>query len=305
MRPDRRPSLRLAWLLSAALLLAVLVLSGRAAAQLGAYGREVWPIALGLVAADAAYLLGLARLWRAAGRGVGVSLLRAGAYLLGVTVLFVALVSPLEVLAGRFFSAHMFQHLLLVLVAAPLLVAGAPVYALLWALPLNSRKALARGWQGLRARRGLRWLAHPLAAWLLFVLTFWGWHIPGLYEAAVRSPAVHALEHLSMLVTAALYWEALVQPLGRRRLSRGAGVLYLFATALQGSLLGALLTFAPRPLYPEYARLLLAMGYDPLADQQLAGLIMWVPSGVVYLVWAGVMFTLWLQDSERAASAVS
>ena len=288
-------------LLAAALLVALGFGWSWAVARLGTYAAEVLPIALGLSALDAVYALGLWRLWSAAGRGRGVGAWRAAAFFVGVGVLFVALVSPLEVLAGRFFSVHMLQHLLLVLLAAPLLVAGMPGYALLWALPLTSRRTVGRAWRTCSKARALAPLSHPLAAWLLFAGVFWLWHVPSLYETAIRFPAVHALEHLSMLGSAFLFWETLLQPLGRRRLYRGAAVLYLFATALQGSLLGAILTFAPRPLYPDYARLLSALGRDPLADQQLAGLLMWVPPGVLYLAWAAAMLVLWLQEAEQGA----
>lgn len=252
-------------------------------------------IALSLGTFAALYGLGLGRLWARAGIGGGVGLWRALAVPGAVLVLVAALLSPLEHLADEAFAWHMGQHLLLILLAAPLLVLGSPLYVLAWVVPLEWRRKAARFWRGWPSlRRVLGALTHPLGVWLLATGVFWLWHLPALYGAAVRNDALHALEHLGFSVTAAMFWWALLQPHGRRRLERGAAVVYLFATMLQGSLLGALLTFAPRPLYAVYA----GGARDALSDQQLAGLIMWVPSGVVYLALSGVFCAQWLRDSE-------
>jgi putative membrane protein len=201
--------------------------------------------------------------------------------------LFVALVSPLDALGTALFSAHMVQHMVLVLVAVPLLVLGAPQTGLLWALAEPRRRRLGAWWHcatGLRI--GWRALSRPLVVWLLHAAALWLWHLPRLYQAALTSELVHLAEHASFLGTALLFWWVLLGGSPRERLNPALGVLYLFSFALQGGLLGALMTFAPAPWYPAYTTTVAAWGLTPLEDQQLAGLIMWVPAGLVYLAAA-------------------
>lgn len=284
----------------------VLVLAGRAFAH-GAgeagdgEGTALWLLTLlGLGLPLLLYGWGLRTLWRRAGTGRGVPVWRALAFAAGLQVLGAALLG-LDHAAHDSFAWHMAQHLLLILGAAPLLVLGAPLYVALWAAPLRWRRAGAQAWARRPALRAAwRRLTHPVAVWVLATAVFWGWHVPTLYEAAADNSALHALEHLGFLVTNGLFWWALLAPHGRRRLSPGAGVVFLFTTALQGSLLGALLTFARTPLYPGYAQRALARGQGALADQQLAGLVMWVPSGVVYVALSALFFIQWLRDEEGA-----
>ena len=261
-------------------------------------------VVAGLLFGLALYLSGVMRLWRRAGVGQGIRRWQA---LLGVSaflVLGLALVSPLETLSGLFFSAHMAQHLLLMVVAAPLLVLGLPGIAGLWALPPGARKAVAQRWlKAQRLRRAVHLLSSPALTWLLFVGTFWVWHTPALYEATLRSNVVHGLEHLTFLGAALMFWWTLLQPAGHRRLGRGAAVLYLFAASLQGGVLGALITFSPTPWYGAYVRTTEALGHSALGDQQLAGLIMWLPIGTLFTVLAGIFFLLWLREVEARMQA--
>src|SRR5439155_14282040 len=127
-------------------------------------------------------------------------------------------------------------------------------------------------------------------AWLLALVALWVWHLPSLYQAALRNEPIHALEHGSFLGTSVLFWWTALSPGGRRRLPRGADVLYVFTGGFQGAALGALLTFASVPLYPFYAHTVGPWGLSPLQDQQLAGVIMWIPSGVIYLAVASGLF---------------
>ncbi|GAA5534186.1 cytochrome c oxidase assembly protein [Deinococcus aluminii] len=279
----------------------LLALSGWAAAHgTGHDEGGALPVSLGLAVLTLLYALGLAVLWRRAGVGRGVAMWRTVAFFAGIAVLAVALLG-LDGQADESFTWHMVQHLLLITLAAPLLVLGTPLYVLAWAAPLAWRRAFAHLWNRRPAlRRAVGWLTHPVVVWVLATAVFWAWHVPAFYEAAVRNPGLHALEHLSFLLTNALFWWALLQPPGRRALARGAAVVSLFGAALQGSLLGVLLAFARTPLYPDYAQKALAEGRNPLADQQLAGLVMWVPSGVVYVALAAVFFVQWLRDEERA-----
>jgi putative membrane protein len=256
-------------------------------------------ILAGLIAAAVAYAAGLRRLWRA---GPGApSAGQAACFAAGLATVVLALLSPLDTLAHGLFVAHMAQHMLLVMVAAPLLVLGAPGLPLAVSLAPDWRRRLGR----LRHRPAVHGardlLTRPLVAWAVHVGTLWAWHMPGPYQAALGNDLVHAVEHASFLATAVLFWWVVLSRQGRRRLAPGFAVLYLFAAALQGSALGALLTLAPAPLYPLQAAIAPAWGPAPLADQQLAGLVMWVPADLVYLGAAGALFMGWLLSLERTS----
>ncbi len=258
---------------------------------------------LGLALGTMVYARGLWVLWARAGTGAGVGRWQAASFAAGVYALFVALVSPLDALSHALFSAHMAQHMVLILVAAPLLVYGAPLLPALWALPRQQRVAAGHWWNGAKSVRALwRLLTQPLVVWVLFALTLWVWHLPRLYQTAVASSAVHFLEHSSMLATASLFWWLVIQPVGRRRLNYGGAILLVFTTSVQSTVLGALITFAPRPLYPIYEASVSAWNLTLLKDQQLAGLIMRTPGGFIFLFAAGALFLLWLQEMERRAT---
>ena len=255
-------------------------------------------ILAGLIAAAVAYAAGLRRLWRA---GPGApSAGQAACFAAGLATVALALLSPLDTLAHGLFVAHMAQHMLLVMVAAPLLVLGAPGLPLAVSLAPDWRRRLGR----LRHRPAVHGardlLTRPLVAWAVHVGTLWAWHMPGPYQAALGNDLVHAVEHASFLATAVLFWWVVLSRQGRRRLAPGSAVLYLFAAALQGSALGALLTLAPAPLYPLQAAAA-PSGPAALADQQLAGLVMWVPADLIYLGAAGTLFMRWLMSLERAS----
>lgn len=248
-------------------------------------GAASWNLAPWLVAvllgSGSLYALGVARLWRRAGIGRGVLGWQAGAFAAGWLALVAALVSPLDSLGTRLFSAHMVQHEVLMLVAAPLLVLGRPLAAWTWAFPPGLRHRLGRAtrWPLL----ALAWaaLTASVSAWSLHALALWAWHVPALFEAALHSEGLHIFQHASFLGTALLFWWAVLGPAGPRR---GFAIAYLFTTMMHTGALGALLTFAPTPWYPSYAATAGAFGLDPLADQQLGGLVMWVPGGLAYLV---------------------
>jgi cytochrome c oxidase assembly factor CtaG len=220
---------------------------------------------------------------------------------MGLVAVAAALVSPLDAAADHLLSAHMAQHLLLVVVAAPLLIVGSPVLAMSRLLPKGWRRATRPWGRSGPIRVACRTLTNPVASLFLVTAVLWAWHVPLLYEAAVENPILHVVEHASFLGTALLFWWVALQPSGPRRLSRGADVLYVFAGALQSGALGALLTFASSPIYSLYAHRTAAWGASPVSDQQLAGLLMWVPSFVVHLLAAGALFVAWLRASEREA----
>lgn len=215
--------------------------------------------------------------------------------------LLIALVSPLDAMGSALFAAHMTQHEVLMLIAAPLLILGRPLAPWLLALPLRARHALADMGRVEAVRGGWRWLISPVVAWLLHAAILWVWHAPVLFQATLTNEWVHAAQHASFLGSALLFCEALLYGIERSR-AYGAAVIYIFTTAVHTSLLGALLTFSNTLWYPAYAATTEAWGLAPLEDQQLGGLIMWVPAGVVYLV-AGLGFlALWLRASERSAA---
>jgi putative membrane protein len=220
----------------------------------------------------------------------------------GWLALLAALVSPIDTLSDVLFSVHMTQHELLMLVAAPLIVIGQPLTPMLRALPSRLRIRLQAG-----ARQGWalpvwRFLTGPVNVWVLHAIILLGWHLPALYQAALRSDLVHYVQHLMFLGVAVLFWWALVH--GRYgRLGYGMAVLYVFTTAMYTGALGALLTVSPRIWYPIYEERTAAFGADPLADQQLAGLIMWIPAGVILLIVALGFLAAWLGALEGRARA--
>jgi cytochrome c oxidase assembly factor CtaG/cytochrome c2 len=267
-----------------------------------------WPFEPGvlvpLLAIVLAYTIGLARLWHNAGIGRGIGRAQAAAFAGGWLTLVAALASPLHTLSEELFVAHMVQHELLMIVAAPLIVAGAPVVAIVWLLPSTMRRRL---FDLVHRRSGeVVWslVTAPAAVWLMHAVALWVWHLPALFQATLESDLVHAAQHLSFLGSAVLFWWSMSH--GRYgRLGYGAAVIYVFATAVQSGVLGALLTFAPHAWYPVYATTTSRWGLNPLEDQQLGGLIMWVPAGVVYTIAGLGYFAAWLRESERRSRQVA
>ena len=224
---------------------------------------------------------------------------RARCFAGSLVILGIALVSPLDALAGALASAHMVQHVLLLLVAAPLLALSAPSSTLLRGSPLPLRQAAGR-WRrraGL-THRNLRVLRHPVAVWLLHVAVLWSWHAAVPYDAALDSGLLHAVEHATFLVTALWFWQVVMGARGAGRVPQGLGVLLVFGMAMQSVFLSALLTFARTPWYAGYAATTAPWGLEPLADQQLAGVIMWIPAGLVYLAVGVTLMVTWLQALE-------
>jgi putative membrane protein len=266
---------------------------------------SAWPVSLGPVLGLALMAWLYARgygAWARRGRGLGW---RAVAFAAGWLALALALVTPLDPLGHALFAAHMAQHLLLILVAAPLLVLSAPLGPLLLGLPGSAGAALGAWWRragGLQ--RAWQWLSAPAVAWGLHTLALWVWHAPGLYQSALTSDWLHGLEHFAFLGTALLFWWAVLHP--RRQsgwIAGPGGALYVFTMALQSGLLGALITFAEQTWYPAYAATTAAWGLTPLEDQQLAGVVMWVPAGMVYLGAALGVLAHWFAVMERREAA--
>jgi putative membrane protein len=240
-------------------------------------------VTLSLSLLAAVYAIGLVRF--SASSATRPSMLRVLAMAAGLLVIEATLCAPLDELADHLLSAHMTQHLLLMLLAAPLLVAARPMPALAWSLPLQLRTLLARAWNRAGIFRLVRLMLGPAVRWGVFCATVIVWHIPALYRWAMRGPDRHALMQLSFMGAALLFWSGISARSDRGSNPAGAG-LYVFSAALLTGVPGALITFAGRPLYVDAADGSRPFGLTALADQQLAGLIMWIPMDLILFATA-------------------
>jgi len=254
-----------------------------------------------LITSGTIYTLGVYKLWTESGTGSAISVRGALCYALGWLSLVVALVSPVHKWGEVLFSAHMTQHEILMLISAPLIVLGRPLIAAMWAMPRGWRLSVGSAVRNDAIGRTWEFFTGPTVAFILHGLALWEWHIPVLFQATLESDVVHTLQHASFLGSALLFWWAIIY--GKRGVaSYGAGVLYLFVTSIHSGILGAFLTFTKRLWYPIYAPTAAEWGLTPIEDQQLGGLIMWVPAGIVYIVAALFMFAAWINASERIAT---
>jgi len=247
------------------------------------------------------YAVGVGRLWAAAGVGQGVRRGQAANFLLGWLALVIALESPIHQWSETLFVAHMVQHELIMAVAAPLIAFGAPAIALLWAFPRSWRRRSSDAFQIGRQVPALGWLIAPGVLFVLHALVLWVWHIPALYQAALVDEVVHALQHTSFFVTAVLFWWTVAR--GQYGSGGyGASVMYLFGTALQTGVLGALLTFSNRLWYPSYAGGAAGWNLSAFEDQELAGLVMWIPASIVFTAGGLLFLFAWLRESEKRSN---
>lgn len=246
---------------------------------------------LTLVGVAAAYLWGVERVWRDAGRGRLITSRHITCAVLGLMVAGAAVAAPIDDAAHARLSMHMVQHLLLLLPAAVLLAGGRMATAMLWLLPSPARRRVTRATPAARRWvRGAGWLTLVWTVHLGIVLL---WHVPAAYEAALRQPLLHVGEHVTMAGTSlALWWTVW------HTKAFGSGSAYAAATAAAGSALGVLMVFAPAAWYPTYAAAAPSSG-AALADQQLAGALMWVVGGAGYLGIGVVLFVAWLRRAER------
>lgn len=213
-------------------------------------------------------------------------------FLLGVLVLFVALISPLDALGDRYLlTAHMIQHLLITLIAPPLLLIGTPRWLLRPLLRLPFALPIGRA------------LTNPLVAFIAFNATFSIWHVPAYYERTLHDQTLHILEHAMFFTTATLTWWPVFSPLDELPpLPAPAQCLYLFGESLPPTILGALITFSGDVLYPTYATAPRVWGLAPGTDQQIGGLIMWIPGALVYFTVLTIVFMRWLNRDEYEPS---
>jgi putative membrane protein len=249
-------------------------------------------VVLALTISGVLYLSGLLRMKQ---RPSGMQILSFAA---GWLAMMLTLLSPIHRLGSELFSAHMAQHELLMLIAAPLLVLGRLGVVMLWALPIEIRGRLGAWAKARPVAASWAAISAPAAAWLIHGATLWLWHLPALYQATLESEWVHAAQHSTFLFTALLFWWTLIHGRGGR-MSYGAAVAYIFTTAVHTSVLGALLTCSSQLWYPIYDGRTMAFGLTALQDQQLGGLIMWVPAGLVYIAIGLWLFAGWLRESEK------
>jgi putative membrane protein len=253
----------------------------------GGWVFEPWVLAC-LALSLAWYAWGVTRLWRHAGAGRGLRRWRVASFVGGWLVLIVGLLSPLDSLGSWLFWVHMLQHELLMVLAAPLMVLGRPLAAWAWALPPAARRTLGHAFHRRRWRRGWKVLTTAWCAWLLHAAALWLWHVPAAFDAALHHRGLHALQHASFLFSALLFWWT-VFGVSARHPRPGVALMSLFTTMLHSGALGALLALSPSVWYRAYAVSAPALGWEPLADQQLGGLLMWAPGGVAYAVAALVL----------------
>jgi putative copper resistance protein D len=222
---------------------------------------------------------------------------RTVAFLAGLVAIELALQSPIEHYDTTLFSVHMVQHILLTLIAAPLLAAGAPITLLL----RFSRANVRRRWiLPILHSRAVKALTHPVVAWLLFAGVMWGSHFSPLFNASLEEPWIHQLEHVLYLTTALLFWWPIVgaDP-SPWRMPPPLRVLYAFLQMPQNTFLALAIYSASEPLYPHYATLQRTWGPTVLADQQLAGGLMWVIGDLAFL--AAILFCVvqWMRQEDR------
>jgi putative membrane protein len=275
------------------------------AADALSWGAEPWVLAL-LALSLLLYIVALRRLWPRSRHSRG-PLARQGAWFgAGWAALALALASPLDSAGSFSFAAHMVQHEFLMIVAAPMLVLGRPLGIWVWGLPSGWRRRTGAATRNPAVSAAWDALTRPLNAWLLHFAALWMWHVPASFQAGLASNGVHALQHASFLFSALLFWWAVlgkqggVQGGGQRR---GAAIVYLFTTMMHTGALGALFTMSATVWYPYYGSKAQAFGLTALEDQQLGGLIMWIPGGLAYVAAGLVLCARWLARAPQDAAA--
>jgi putative membrane protein len=247
-------------------------------------------ISIALVLGALLYVKGLARLWRKAGAGRGIRRAEVMHFILGWASLASSLLSPVDEWTHRSFALHMVQHELLMVVAAPLIVLGRPLEAWTWALSRSAQRVLAKTMKVSIVHTVGRVMTMSSVAWVVHALALWLWHLPILFRAALHDPLLHILQHSCFFFSAIAYWWSVFG--GRARRPGGSSIASLFTTMLHTSALGALLTFSQTSWYTVGGSLL--FGLSALEDQQLGGLVMWVPGSLPYLIAGLLIVARWM-----------
>ena len=241
--------------------------------------------------------------WRLRRRGQSGRILEDVLFWLGLIALGFALLSPVHELGAQIFTVHMIEHEILMVIAAPLLVAARPAATLLWGMPVSWRRPLAQGALGRWAREV--WFASTeiWSATIFHALVLWVWHAPVLFRAVLAAEGPHILQHASFFFSAVLFWAAVMRQ-DQRPAAQGKAVFALFLTSLQAAVLGALLTLSPTLWYPFAPDPFPICGLTRGEDQSLAGLIMWIPACSVYVIAALVIMAQWLSRLDRQEARV-
>jgi cytochrome c oxidase assembly factor CtaG len=253
----------------------------------------------------------LAGRWRLKRRGSSqlIKPWRSVSYLAGLAVLGIALMSPIDVLSSQFFFMHMVQHLLLVMIAPPLLLIGDPMPIMMWGLPSNLRLEIGRWLQPESRFRGtVRSLTTPGLVWLYFVAVLVGWHDSQLYNLTLESELVHDLEHLTFFGTAVLFWWHVIgsAPHIHRHLSQGVRIGYALSVVPPTALTGIAIAFASKPIYEYYTTVPRLGTMTVLQDQMLGGVIMWIPGSMMYIVAALILIARVVRaDEDKEPSSES
>jgi putative membrane protein len=261
----------------------------------GVWTYDPWIVAP-LCLSATLYIIGSHRLWRRAGNGHGVAHWQRACFWSGWITFTLALTSPLHWLGERLFVAHMVEHEVLMVVAAPLLAVARPIGALLWGLPRGWRRALGRAMRHPSVERPWRVLTDPWGATVVHAVALWSWHLPWLYDQVLSNIVMHRLQHVSFFVSAVLFWWSLFYGRAGQR-GYGVAVACLFFTSLHSAVLGIFLTLSRQLWYPQQGIFAEICGLTPLEDQQLAGLVMWVPPGLIYLGVALVFAAWWISQT--------
>ena len=229
--------------------------------------------------------------------------LRATSFVVGLTVLLLALISPLDALGSRLFTFHMAQHMLLTHVAVPLILLGAPVLPVLRGMGYGVRRAtIVPAARSARMRYVYHVATSPLVTLALFVGCIWAWHVPSLYSVAVTNDFVHIAQHSSFIGFATLFWWSIIDPAPMQGRLPYLGRLVMVVLALSLTFpLAAMLTFAPEPWYEPYVAQAPGWTITPLIDQQIGGLIMWVGGIGPYFAAIAGLFAVAVRKDEEAA----
>src|SRR4051812_29638134 len=298
---ERMRTIALTWLLMTATAGAALAHAGEPHGTGAAWTFDPWIVGP-LLAVGVPYLVGTWKLQERTTIGPPARALSAVTFCLGWATLAGALMSPLHWLGEHLFTFHMIEHEIVMAVSAPLLIAARPIGTMLWALPRSIRIAAGRMLRRRSMVNAWEWLSAGGNATVLHGIAIWAWHAPVLFDAAVTNVAMHRLQHLSFLLTAMLFWWSVVY-----RSNAGLAPWHLFLTMMHTSILGALMALSPKVLYQAQTATAAEWGLTPLQDQQLAGLIMWIPAGTVYAGAAMALTVIWIRKSgevRRRSDAV-
>jgi cytochrome c oxidase assembly factor CtaG len=230
---------------------------------------------------------------------------RLVSYLSGLIIVAIALMSAIDLLAGQYFFIHMIQHLLLVMIAPPLLLIANPMPFMLWGMPDAWRRKLGKGLSQLLRknapfRQGLRSATNPGLIWLIWVVSLIGWHDPGMYNAALRNDFIHDVEHLTFFLAAMLYWWLITGagPRIHKQFSLPGRIVFTIAAVPPNMALGVVLSFVNNPVYTYYLTAPRLWPIEVLTDQKIGGVIMWIPGSMMYLIAALILISRLVQSDK-------